>query len=320
MNAKNTRFNGRKILVTGGAGFIGANLVRQLLNFNARIHLILKKNTNLWRLTDILGHKNISITYADLSEKSKIENAVKKIKPDYIFHLATKGAYPTQNDPDEMIKTNVLGTMNLLKSLENISYINCVVLGSSSEYGIKKNPMKEDMNIEPNNYYAATKASSTYLCQVWSKTNRKPLVILRPFSVYGPFEEKNRLVRNTILAALKNKKIKLSVGNEARDFIYIDDLINAILIPFERKKSFGEIYNVGTARQTTIFELAKKIKLLTGSSSKIQLDAYPGRTWDSKTWTANITKIKQSFSWKPNYSLDQGLKSTIEWYRKTLHE
>lgn len=173
----------KTVVVTGGSGFVGANLVRRLVNEGFKTHVFVRKESNLWRLRDI--ESSLIIHEDVLTDRKRLSLLMKKIQPYAIFHLATFGAYPAQQDASKMIEINILGTLHLLESLKDSNYTQLVVTASSSEYGKKASPMNEDDFLEPNNMYAATKAGQTYIAQVFSKSNNKPLVILRLFNVYG---------------------------------------------------------------------------------------------------------------------------------------
>ena len=147
----------RIYLITGAGGFIGACLMRRLVENNENVHILLKKATNAWRIQDII-HK-VSVHISDLSDLQGLRKIMDDIKPDIIYHLATCGAYSYQNIPDAIINTNILGTWNLLKATSQINYELFVNTGSSSEYGFKKFSMKETDLLEPASYYAVTKSS-----------------------------------------------------------------------------------------------------------------------------------------------------------------
>lgn len=304
----------KTIIVTGGSGFVGANVIRRLIKDNINTHVIIRKHNSIWRLKDI--RNKIHIHEGILEDSNKLKNLFKKLNPFAIYHLSTYGSYPSQQDQQLMVKTNILGTMNLLNALVDIPYKNLIAAGSSSEYGKKAAPMRESDLLEPNNLYASMKASQTHLCQVYAKTHHKPITILRLFSVYGFFEEPGRLVRSVIDCALNNQNIKLATGREARDFIYAEDVADAFLHASNTKPFFGEVFNVGTGIQTSIKQLAQQVTSLSKSKSTIQLGAYPGRTWDSSHWVADMHKTNKILGWRAKTSLKEGLKLTIDWFKK----
>ena len=305
----------KSILITGGAGFIGANLIRELLRLNYKVNLILKKSSDLWRIKDILN--KVKIHHADLLNKKKLTKIVSKINPNFIIHLATYSGYRNQADVEEMIDVNIKETLNLLLASKNVNYNLLINTGSSSEYGIKEKPMKEDSLLEPISFYAATKSSATLLCQVFAKEYKKPIVTLRPFSVYGPYEEEKRFIPTIIKAVLKNKSIKITPGNQRRDFIYIKDVVDIYIKALSYGKKLScQILNVGTGIEKTNDEVVCILLKLTGKKVRIEKGAFPKRLWDTQHWVSDISKTQKLLRCKPKFSLEKGLWKTYKWYLK----
>jgi len=300
------------VLVTGAGGFIGANLVRKLQAANYRVHIIWKSTTNPLRIKDI--KTNLIFHEVDLANLTVLKHTLGKIQPDYIFHLATHGAYSSQTDANLMEKVNVQGTLNLLQATLNIPYKVFVNTGTSSEYGFKNKPMKETDLLTPTSVYAATKAAATLLGQVFARIYNKPIVTLRPFSVYGPFEEPSRFIPTIIRAVLTNTSIRLTAGNIRRDFVYVDDVVNAYLKTMTKgPKLKGEILNIGTGRQYTNDEVVKTFFTVTKKSVFVKKGAFNKRSWDTDCWVADISRAKKILAWKPAYSLAEGLRKTYNW-------
>lgn len=304
----------KTVIVTGGGGFIGANLVIKLLRRNFLVHVISREGGDLWRLSGIKD--KIVVHSGALSNSSNLNKLIKKISPFAVFHLVTYGSYPSQQNIQKIVDVNIKTTCNLLESLRQASCKHLVVAGSSSEYGKKEKAMSETDILEPNNFYAAVKASQTYFCQAFAKTYNMPLIILRLFNVYGPFEEKGRLVRSVIEAALQAKPVKLATGKEARDFIYVDDVADAFMHATKFDNFKGEIFNIGTGRQLTIKQLAEKVYRLIGKKPDLLLNSYSGRQWDSYCWKADMTKTIKLLQWESKTSLEKGLQETVKWYKK----
>src|SRR3989344_1644578 len=304
----------KAIVVTGASGFVGANLVRKLLDYQYDVHGIIRKNSNTWRLKGVKNKIHLHEDY--LGNIKKLEHLFNKFKPVAVIHLATFGGYPTQQNPYMMIDVMVRGTMNLLNASLGFPKMKIVVAGSSSEYGKKEKPMNESDYLEPNSYYGTMKAAQTYLCQTFAKTTKHPLIIFRLFSVYGPYEEKGRLVRSVIETALQKKPILLATGKEARDFIYVDDVVDAFIHALQREVEAGEVFNIGTGKQTTIKELAEKVRSLLGVHIPIKLNAYPGRSWgDTYHWKASTHKTRNKLGFRASTTINAGLLKTIEWYK-----
>ena len=258
----------------------------------------------------------VKIYYVDLLDENKLTETVNKINPVFIIHLATYINYRNQADVEQMIDINIKGTLNLLLASKNIDYDVFVNTGSSSEYGIKNNPMKETDILEPISFYAVTKSSATLLCKVFSKEYKKPIVTLRPFSAYGPYEEKDRFVPTIIKAITEGKTINLTPGKQRRDFIYIDDIIDAYLKTIKKgNKLSGEILNIGTGKEFTNDEVVDILFKVTNKKVPINKGSFPTRMWDNSHWVADISKTKKLLNWKPNNTLFEGLKKTYEWYK-----
>jgi len=304
----------RKILVTGGAGFIGASLTRKLLRVNYNVNLILKESSDLWRIKDILN--KVKVYHVDLLNKKRLAEIVSKINPNFIIHLATYNDYRKQASVEEMVDINIKGALNLLLASKNIDYELFINTGSSSEYGIKNKPMNEKDCLEPISFYAATKASTTFLCKIFAKEYNKLIVTLRPFSVYGPYEEKTRFIPTIIKAIIENKPINLTPGKQRRDFIYIQDVVDIyIKTMLCGKKLSGQILNMGTGIEYTNDEVVRTLFRIAGKKTKINKGAFPKRIWDTSHWVAGITRTKRLLNWSPSFTLEEGLRKTYLWYK-----
>lgn len=301
-------------LITGASGFIGSVLLRRLIENRENVHLILRKESKSWRIADILG--KTTIHYSDLSNVTELTDIVKGIKPTVIYHLATNGAYSYQNNASQIIETNILGTWNLLQACNSVNYDLFVNTGSSSEYGSKKFAMRETDLVEPNSYYAVTKCAQTLLCSHIAKQEGKPIVTIRPFSVYGPFEEPKRFVPTLMNALMFNKEMNLVSPETARDQIYVDDMVDAYLKIDELKNNPGEYFNIGTGIQSTLKDMVDISVKVTQKTAPFKWGSMEGRSWDTNNWVADISKARQLLKWTPKTSLEQGLKLTWNWFQK----
>lgn len=312
------KLDNKKILITGASGFVGAALLRRIVEKypTAKPYVLLRENSKDWRIKDIL--KKVKRISADLTDFEELKNQVQKIKPSVIFHLAVYGAYSSQNSLEEAVKTNVVGTKNLLLSLEGVNYQMFVNTGSSSEYGYKNHPMKETDFLEPASYYAATKAASTHLCTSYGFLNNRPLVTLRLFSVYGPYEEKGRFVPTAILSALEGKEINVVKGPK-RDFVFVSDVVDAYLSCLKLKKFDQRIFNICSGKQISIQKTAEMIVKLAKSKSEIKVGTYKPRPWDTNFWVGSNIMTKSILKWEPKHDLIAGLSKSIEWFKINNH-
>ena len=292
---------------------MGAVLARRLLEGGHEVNVLLKSATQRWRLSDV--QQDLRLHEVDLQDEEGVRRAAAAIKPEVVYHLAAHGAYPFQTDPDGIIATNILGTWNLLKALARSDYEVFVNTGSSSEYGFKDFAMRETDLLEPNSYYAVAKCAQTLLCQHVARTEKKPITTFRLFSAYGPYEEPSRLVPTLIQRCLRGQDLSLVPPETARDFVYVDDVVDAFLRTGELSKLRGDIINIGTGVQSTIRDVVEAIVQHTDARVECRWGAMQPRIWDSGTWVADCTKAKTLLGWRARTSLNQGLARTVAFVR-----
>lgn len=306
------------ILITGAAGFVGSNLVRYFVSQGVKIHIIIKKNSNLWRLKGVMN--KIHVHYSDLNNKTNIKRIIKKIKPKTIFHLATNGAYSDQNNLIKIKESIFDSTFNLINECKKYKFNIFVNTGSSSEYGFKKKKMKESDVLVPNSYYSAFKSSVSLYCQFESINSNIQIITVRPFHVYGPFERPTRLIPVLIKKMLSNKKISLVSPKISRDLIHVDDLIRFYIKIANKKNLIGEIFNLGSGKKYTIKDIYNSLKKLTGYKKKNLWNTMKNRAWDQSIWYADMSYVRRKIKWKPRINLKNGLLKTVEWHKKYYNE
>ena len=303
-----------RVLVTGAAGFVGAVLTRRLVADGHRVHVLLKPGTSSWRLADV--ERDLTLYEGDLTDEAATWEIVQAAHPDVIYHLAAHGGYSSQNDADAILRTNFLGTWNLLKACAGIDYHVFVNTGSSSEYGFKDHASRETDVLEPNSYYAVSKSAQTLLCQYVARAESRPITTFRLFSVYGPFEEPSRLVPTLIRRCLEGKDLTLTDPYTARDFVYVDDVVDAYLRLDELARLSGEILNIGTGLQTPLEQIVALLLQQTGARVACHWGSMPNRIWDTRTWVGDCDKSQRLLGWKAHTSLADGLARTIGWTRR----
>jgi len=310
-------FEGEKIFITGATGFVGSNLVRRSLRNGADVCINIRNSSDTWRIRDIL--KDVSVVHADLSEYEKLNDSLKKIKPDIIFHTAVYGGNSAQKDTVKIIESNISGTVNLLRCCENIDFHLFVNTGSSSEYGIKNTAMKESDLLNPITDYGVSKAAATLFCQKTALTENLPVVTLRLFSPYGPYEQKSRLVPSVILAALQKQNPFIASRDFVRDFIYIEDVLDAYAAALTLKNPKGQIYNIGSGTQHTVGTVTDTIISLLGN--EVTCDTGLPQAWENEPtfWQADIQRVASELAWVPKYTLEQGLNKTIDWFKEHMN-
>ena len=306
------------VLITGASGFIGANLVRNLINTKDQIHILIRKQSNLWRLNNIISECNVH--FVDISKIDEVRNMISKVKPEIVYHCATFGVYPNQKDASKMEQTNVTGTLNLLTSLhENSELERLVNLGSVSEYGPKSNSIKETEPTQPFDSYGVTKVSQTKLVEYYSHQKKLPAVTLRIFTPYGIFEEPGRLISDVMVAAVKKNPLKIFSRKAKRDFVYIDDVTSALIKASNKPGIDGEIFNIGSGNATSVEEIVNLVSKVTNIDLEVSWYDENQREYD-KTGTngfADLQKVKK-IDWKPEVSLKDGLSRTYDWFLQNI--
>ena len=302
-------------IITGATGFVGANLARRLLREGHEVHLLLRPDYSDWRIEDL--RRDVQIHELDLADSEGVNRAVSAIRPEKIFHLAAHGAYSSQTDLQRMVRTNIVGTMNLVHACLKVGFQSLVNTGTSSEYGFKSHAPAEDELLEPNSDYAVTKASATLFCRYIAQQHRLNLSTLRLYSVYGPYEEPARLIPALILHGQKGALPPLVNPEAAHDFVYVDDVCDAYVLASEKSgDDFGAVYNVGSGRQVTLREVVEIARRIMNIPAEPKWDSMPGRQWDTENWVANPRRIQQELSWFPQHNFEQGFSQTVNWLRK----
>ncbi len=301
-------------LITGATGFIGASLTHRLVKMKKKVHIISRGNKKSWRLKEI--YKNINVHIIDLNDKD-LHSLVKKINPDFVFHLSAYGSLSIEKDIKKMISTNVLGTANLITSLKSTTFKLFINTGSSSEYASKNSPLKETDPIGPTNDYALSKVTQTFYCQKEAIKYGLPIVTFRLFSPYGQYEDATRLVPHVILRTLMKSEIPLSSPGFVRDFIFVDDVVDAYLRACNSSFTPGEIFNVGSGKQHRIIDVVNTISRITKANSKPMWGKAQKqkRQIEPTFWEADISKAEKTLGWRASHDLESGLKKTIAWFR-----
>ena len=296
-----------KTVVTGGAGFIGSNLVDQLVRKGHKI--VVLDNFSTGRRSNLAQHKknNVKIVKTDISKDQKLDKYFKDAS--YVFHLAgLADIIPSITNPNDYFQANVKGTLNVLEAAKKIRIKKLIYAASASCYGIpKKFPTNENSKVDPQYPYALSKYLGEQLVIHWAKVYKMPNLSLRFFNAYGPRSRTSGAYGAVfgVFLAQKLAKKPLTVvgdGRQTRDFVHVKDLVSAILKAASSNK-IGEIYNVASGKETSVNKLAKLI-----SEKKINIPKRPGEPNRS---LANITKIRKDLNWYPKIKIEDGIKDLL---------
>ena len=299
------------VLVTGGSGFVGAGVVHALLKRGVPVHVLLRAQARPWRLAAIADR--LVVHRADLLDEEATRSLVQAVRPGAVLHLAAYGAYESQADARLILRTNILGTYNLLEASAATGVKVFVSTGSSSEYGFKAEPMREQDRLEPNSFYAVAKAAQTHLCSLLARRQPMNVAVLRLFSVYGPWEEPGRLMPTLLRRARVGLPLEMVAPEVARDFVCVEDIVEALLDLPALARLKGEVLNLGTETETTLREVVATVLKLTGSRSEVRWGTLTPRQWDTNRWSADPSQARRQLGWVPRHTLRQGLAKMMAW-------
>lgn len=308
-----------KILITGGAGFIGSNFTRYFVKKYPEYKIVVYDKLtyagNLDNLKDLESHKNYNFIKGDVCDLDFLIEIVKET--DAIIHFAAE-SHVDNSIGNSLIFTmsNAYGTHALLEAARQSKNIKKIIHVSTDEvYGeILKDKSKEDDKLDPTNPYSASKAAAEMIVQSYIRTYKLPVMITRANNVYGPYQYPEKIIPKFVTNLILGKKVPLhGRGNNVRTYIHTEDFCNAMDIIFHKGK-IGETYNIGTENDVSNIELTKKIlKIMNKSEDLIGFIA--DRPFNDMRYSIDSSKL-ENLGWKPKVPFEKGLKDTINWYQE----
>ena len=314
----------KKVLVTGGGGFIGSQLVEALLKRNLKVRALLRYSSTQdcgW-LRDV-KNKNLEIFYGDISDYDSVCEAVKGVH--IIFNLAALISVPYSfKNPESFIKVNVTGLMNILRAYnQNKNLIKKIIQISSSEvYGNTINSkikiLTENLKLRSESPYAASKIAADHLAITSFKSDNTPIVVARPFNTFGP-RQSLRAVIPTIISQMvksKNKLIKIGNINSSRDFVYVKDTVSGLIKLMEKKNVIGKVVNISSNNSYSIKEIIMYLSEYTNSKPRLIVEKKRKRVSELNKLRGSNKKIFKLTGWKPKFSSKRNFsKALIETYK-----
>jgi len=303
-----------KVLVTGGTGFLGAHVIKRLIREGVKPYIVDINTPNRQQLFEDVSSDDFFYYQIDLREPVKVECLIEQINPDVVFHV---GAVIDRSRSfavvDKLLDVNLKGTTNLLRALSKTDYKSFVFVSTSEVYGDQQPPFREDMPLKPISPYSASKLSAEYFCRVFSEINNKSLCVLRVFNIYGEGQSANMFVPQLIHACLSGKDFEMTKGEQTRDFVYVGDVVEAIVLAAKSSNKTREIINIGSAKEISIKDVAGKIVGMMGYGVKLKIGAKAYRKPEIWRMFCDNTKAKRFLGWQAQTSLDEGLQKTINW-------
>jgi dTDP-glucose 4,6-dehydratase len=327
----------KRIIVTGGAGFIGSAFIRRVIATTDWQVLNIDKLTyagNMETLASIAGNPNYQFILGDICDGFLVKKTFCDFKPDGLIHFAAESHVDRSiNEPAPFISTNILGTYTLLESvriyldtagsnIKNTFRFHHIstdeVFGSLGDSGV----FSENSPYRPNSPYSASKAASDHLVRAWEKTYQLPVVSTNSSNNYGPFQHPEKLIPLLVFNALHERPLPIyGNGENVRDWLFIEDHVDALLAVFERGK-IGETYNVGGDCEKTNIEVVAKIcdlldvkrPRISGRKYRELIKFVADRPGHDFRYAMNCTKIKGELGWRPQENFERGIEKTLDWY------
>jgi dTDP-glucose 4,6-dehydratase len=307
-----------KLLITGGAGFIGSNFILHMMNSHPEVEIInldlLTYAGNLNNLHEIEKNARYTFIKGDICDPDRVNAILKKHSVDAIVHFAAESHVDRSiTKASEFVRTNVLGTQNLLECARHHPVTRFIHISTDEVYGSRlKGSFKETDILSPSSPYSASKAGSDLLALSYFSTYQLPVIITRCTNNFGPFQYPEKLIPLFVTNLIANRKVPVyGTGKNIRDWIHVSDHCRAVDFLLKRG-SVGEIYNIGGGNEKTNIEITEKIlKLLKKDESSIEY--VPDRPGHDFRYSLDCTKLRK-MGWKPHYSFEEGLKDTVEWY------
>lgn len=307
------------IFIFGAGGFIGANLLETIFKLRKDCYAITHDSTKAWRLK-LLNIPFENIIHCDIISPLSVKKIFEQYNPKTVFNLAAYGAYSKQSNATLIYDTNVLGTVNILENCKSgIKYIHA---GSSSEYGFNSTAPSEKDELKPNSHYAISKVSASYLVQYYSQVHRIPAANLRLYSVYGNWEEPDRLIPR-LIENIRKKRLPPFVSPDiSRDFVYISDAVEAFIDAANNitTETSGNSFNIASGVKTTMRELSDTAIKTFNIDAAPQWGSMTNRQWDLAEWYGDPSQANSLLNWKAKVPLVEGLKKTYEWQEKNNYE
>lgn len=318
------KLSDKKILITGAGGFIGSHLVEALVEKGCQVRAFVHYNSfNRWGWLDYTDKKikdSIEIFAGDIRDTNGVRESIRDI--DVVFHLAALIGIPySYHSPDTYLDTNIRGTLNILQSAREFEVEKVIHTSTSEVYGTAQFvPITEKHPINPQSPYSATKAAADFLVLSFNRSFNLPVTVIRPFNIYGPRQSARAIIPTIITQIISGKK-KINIGSTypTRDLTYVKDTVDGFIKIAESDKSIGEVINIGNNFEISVKDLINLISKIMNAKIEIMIEekrVRPIKSEVERLW-ADTKKARELFNWKPRYSLEQGLKKTIEWFCET---
>jgi len=310
-----------KIIVTGGAGFIGSAFVRLIVNSEPGVEIVnLDKLTyagNLENLAPVAGSPRYRFVKGDICDRELLRNLLETVKPDAVVHFAAESHVDRSiHSPQPVFDTNLGGTFSLLESMRAHRVSRYVHVSTDEVYGSLEEPHEADENypLQASSPYSAAKAGSDLMALAYHKTYKMPVMVTRASNNYGPYHFPEKLIPLMISNALEDKPLPIyGDGKQVRDWLYVEDHCRAIWSVLQKGRD-GEIYNIGGNRSLTNKEVVERILAITQKPASL-MHSVADRPGHDRRYALSSGKLQKETGWAPLMDFERGLAMTVEWYK-----
>ncbi len=319
-------YSGKKVLVTGSAGFIGSHLTEELLKAGAKVRAFVRytssRDIGLLKKIDKNLLAKLDIYFGDLRDIQSVKDAMKDF--DMVFHLGALIGVPYSFfHPHEVVINNIKSTLNILESAKELKTEKIIITSTSEVYGTAEfSPITEKHPLKPQSPYSASKIASDSVAMSYYYAFEMPITILRPFNTFGPRQSLRAVIPTIISQALLKDEIELGRIDTKRDFTYVKDTVKGFMLTGLSQDSIGKTINLGTGKTQSIEQTVKTVENILGKKLKIKVSESrmrPGKS-EVEFLLASYEKAKNILGWSPSFSFEEGLRLTVDYIKNNLDE
>lgn len=311
----NQFYQHKRILVTGADGFIGSVLVARLVELGATVHAAVHSKKNQSRLQPVASV--ISIVEGDLSVSAETDRVFETSHPSVVFNVASSLNTSRAFTVAGAVIPHTYGIAhNVITAAVQKGVERCIQFGSIEEYGIGKSPFEESDREEPHSPYSLGKVMGTRFALLAGRSTELTVTVVRPAATYGPGQSSGMLIPNLIKAGMEGTDFDMNPGEQLRDFIYVDDLVEGVLRAGMDTRADGQILNLGSGRGIEVKEVVTRVNEAMGNPIHIHFGAQPYRPLDPKEFYMSNAKAKKLLDWEPKVRLEEGIQKTVAAYAR----
>ncbi len=307
----------KRVLITGGAGFIFSHLTRRLVEAGAEVAIVTKYASVIdnIRVADVWDR--LRVIEADIRDLDALR-VLADFKPQVVFHAAAYNHVGSSFGKfNEAMDVNAKGTANVLESCGDFERF--IYISTSEVYGYQTEPVfTETMNPQPISPYSVGKYAGELYCRMKMDLMKRPIVVLRPFNAFGPYQTSRAIIPEMIETCLRGHTVRSTEGTQTREFNFVENLVDAFLLAAEKEAAIGQVINIGAGEEIAIRDLIRLIHAETGSNSKLEIGALANRPTEIWRMCADNRRAREILGWTPEVSFREGLTRTIAWYRDFL--